>query len=102
MHELALSSHQLHLGFPRPGARECGRAGVVSALLDRITVYAVGMNANESSSPSLGKMLVAGLILVVAVWLLLHFVIHLVVFVASIAVVVLAVGALIWALRVLF
>jgi hypothetical protein len=42
------------------------------------------------------------LILVVAVWLLLHFVIHLVVFVASIAVVVLAVGALIWALRVLF
>ena len=60
------------------------------------------MNANESSSPSLGKMLVAGLILVVAVWLLLHVVIHLVVFVASIAVVVLAVGALIWALRVLF
>jgi hypothetical protein len=57
---------------------------------------------NESSSPSLGKMLVAGLILVVAVWLLLHFVIHLVVFIASIAVVVLAVGALIWALRVLF
>ena len=40
--------------------------------------------------------------MVVAVWLLLHFVIHLVVFVASIAVVVLAVGALIWALRVLF
>ena len=48
-HELALSSHQLHLGFPRPGARECGRAGVVSALLDRITVYAVAMNVNESS-----------------------------------------------------
>ena len=59
------------------------------------------MNANESSSPSLGKMLVAGLILVVAVWLLLHFVVHLVVFVASIAAVVLAVVALVWALRVL-
>ena len=56
---------------------------------------------NESSSPSLGKMLIAGLVLVVAAWLLLHFVIHLVVFVASIVVVVLAVGAVIWALRVL-
>src|SRR5271155_2363526 len=60
-HELALSPHTIALGFPRPGARECGRAGVVSALLDRITVYAVCMNANESSSPSLGKMVLAGL-----------------------------------------
>ena len=70
------------------------------ALLGRITVYASAMN--ESSSPSLGRTLVAGLILVVAAWLLLHFVIHLVVFVASIVVVVLAVVALVWALRVLF
>jgi hypothetical protein len=59
------------------------------------------MNA-EPSSRSLGRTLVAGLILVVAAWLLLHFVIGIVTFVASIAVVVLAVGALIWALRVLF
>lgn len=59
------------------------------------------MNA-EPSSRSLGRTLVAGLILVVAAWLLLHFVVHLVVFVASIAVVVLAVVAFIWALRVLF
>ena len=101
MHELALSSHDCTLGFPRPGASECGRAGVVSALLDRITVYAVDMNA-ESSSPSLGKMLVAGLILVVAGWLLLHFVIAPSCSSPGIAVVVLAVGALIWALRVLF
>jgi hypothetical protein len=57
---------------------------------------------NESSSPSLGKMLIAGLILVVAAWLLLHVIIGIVTFVAGIAVVVLAVGALIWALRVLF
>ena len=70
-------------------------------MLDRITVYAVDMNA-EPSSRSLGKTLVAGLILVVAGWLVLHFVIHLVVFVATIAVVVLAVVALVWALRVLF
>jgi hypothetical protein len=82
---------------------KCGRAGVVSALLDRITVYAVDMNAEPSSSSrSLGRTLVAGLILVVAGWLVLHFVIHLVVFVATIAVVVLAVVALVWALRVLF
>ncbi|HEY5046187.1 MAG TPA: hypothetical protein VII53_10065 [Solirubrobacteraceae bacterium] len=59
------------------------------------------MNA-EPSSRSLGRTLVAGLILVVAAWLLLHFVVHLVVFVASIAVVVLAAVALVWALRVLF
>ena len=60
------------------------------------------MNANESSSPSLGKMLLAGLVLVVAAYLLLHFIIGIVTFVAGIAVVVLAVGALIWALRILF
>jgi hypothetical protein len=89
------------LASPSLARAKCGRAGVVSALLDRITVYAVDMNA-ESSSRSLGKTLVAGLILVVAGWLVLHFVIHLVVFVATIAVVVLAVVALVWALRVLF
>lgn len=43
----------------------------------------------------------AVLILAVAAWVLLHFVIHLVVFLASIVVVVLAIAAVIWALRVL-
>jgi hypothetical protein len=57
---------------------------------------------NESSSPSLGEMLLAGLVLVVAAYLLLHFIIGIVTFVVGIAVVVLAVGALIWALRILF
>jgi hypothetical protein len=57
---------------------------------------------NESSSPSLGKMLLAGLVLVVAAYLLLHFIIGIVTFIVGIAVVVLAVGALIWALRILF
>ncbi len=57
---------------------------------------------NESSSPSLGKMLLAGLVLVVAAYLLLHFIIGIVTFVVGIAVLVLAVGALIWALRILF
>lgn len=47
-------------------------------------------------------MLVAGLVVVVAAYLLLHFIIGIVTFVAGIAVFVLAVGALIWALRILF
>ncbi len=75
--------------------------GVVGALLERITVYAVDMNA-EPSSRSLGRTLVAGLIVVVAVWFLLHFIIGIVAAVAGIAVFVVAILALIWALRVLF
>lgn len=46
-------------------------------------------------------MIVAVLILAVAAWLLLHFVIHIVLFLASIIVVVLSIVAVIWALRVL-
>jgi hypothetical protein len=60
------------------------------------------MNQSASSrSGSLGRTVVAVLILAIAAWVLLHFVIHLVVFLASIVVVVLAVVAVIWALRVL-
>jgi hypothetical protein len=59
------------------------------------------MNA-EPSSRSLGKTLVAGLIVVVVAWLLLHFIIGIVAAVAGIAVVVVGIVALIWALRVLF
>jgi hypothetical protein len=46
-------------------------------------------------------MVVAVLILAVAAWVLLHFVIHIVAFLAGILVVVLAIAAVIWALRVL-
>jgi hypothetical protein len=56
---------------------------------------------NETSSRSLGRTVVAGLILLVAAWVLLHFVIGIVTAVASILVIVLAVVALVWALRVL-
>jgi hypothetical protein len=56
---------------------------------------------NESSSRSLGRTVVAGLVLLVAAWLLLHFVIGIVTAIASVLVVVLAIAALIWALRVL-
>ena len=56
---------------------------------------------NETSSRSLGRTVVAGLILLVAAWVLLHFVIGIVTAVASILVVVLAVVAIVWALRIL-
>ncbi|HWG09235.1 MAG TPA: hypothetical protein VN672_09530 [Solirubrobacteraceae bacterium] len=56
---------------------------------------------NETSSRSLGRTVVAGLILLVAAWVLLHFVIGIVTAIASILVVVLAIAAVIWALRVL-
>ncbi|MFI5010100.1 MAG: hypothetical protein ACHQDY_07485 [Solirubrobacterales bacterium] len=57
--------------------------------------------STQSSSGSLGRKIVAGLILVVAVWLLLGFVIHIVGFLFSSVVLVLLVVAVIWALRVL-
>jgi uncharacterized membrane protein len=56
----------------------------------------------ETSSRSLGRTVVAGLILLVAAWVLLHFVIGIVTAIASILVVVLAIVAIIWALRVIF
>jgi hypothetical protein len=57
--------------------------------------------APSSRSGSLGRTIVAVLILAVAAWVLLHFVIHIVLFLASIIVVVLAIAAVVWALRVL-
>jgi hypothetical protein len=55
----------------------------------------------ESQTRSFSRTVLAGLILLVAAWVLLHFVIHIVLFLASIIVVVLAIAAVIWALRVL-
>jgi membrane protein required for beta-lactamase induction len=56
---------------------------------------------NESRSRSFGRTVVATLIFLVAAWLLLGFVIHIVSFLFSTLVLILAVVALIWALRVL-
>lgn len=56
---------------------------------------------NESSSRSIGRTVVAVLILAVALWVLLHFVIGIITAIAGIAVVVLAVVAVVWALRVI-
>ena len=54
-----------------------------------------------SSSRSLGRTVVAGLVLLIAAWLLLHFVIGIVTAIASVVVVILAIVAIIWALRIL-
>jgi hypothetical protein len=56
---------------------------------------------NESTSRSFGRTAVAALIFLVAAWLLLGFVIHIVGFLLSTAVFVIAVVAVVWALRVL-
>ena len=53
----------------------------------------------SSSSRPIGRTIVAALILIVAVWLLLGFVIHIVSFLFSAAVFVVLVLAVIWALR---
>jgi uncharacterized membrane protein len=65
----------------------------------RASEYPEGMN--ETSSKPLGRTIVAGLVLLIAAWLLLHFVIGIVTAIASVLVVVLAIVAVIWALRVL-
>jgi hypothetical protein len=56
---------------------------------------------SESSSGSLGRTIVAVLILGVAVWFLLGFVIHIVGFLFSSLVFVVLIVAIVWALRVL-
>jgi hypothetical protein len=57
--------------------------------------------SSRSVSTSVGRTVVAVLVLAVAGWLLLHVVIGIVTFLASILVVVLAVIAVVWALRVI-
>jgi len=56
---------------------------------------------NESSPRSFGRTVVAALVFLVALWLLVGFVIHLVSFLFSTLVLVVAVVAVVWALRVL-
>jgi hypothetical protein len=57
--------------------------------------------SSRSVSTSVGRTVVAVLVLAVAAWLLLHVVIGIVTFFAGILVVVLAIVAVIWALRVI-
>jgi accessory gene regulator protein AgrB len=56
---------------------------------------------NEPHSRSIGRTILAVLVLVVAAWFLLHALIGIVAWLAGVAVVVVAVVAVIWALRIL-
>ncbi len=56
---------------------------------------------NESSSRSFGRTVVAALILLVAAWVLLHFVIGILSFLFSGLLLIVAIVAVIWALRVI-
>ena len=56
---------------------------------------------NESSSKSFGRTAVAALVFLVAAWLLLGVFVHVVSFLFGIAVLVIAVVAVVWALRIL-
>jgi len=51
---------------------------------------------------SLGRHAIAGLVLLVCAWLLLHILFHVVIVVATIVAVVVAIIGAIWAIRVLF
>ncbi|MGI8556789.1 MAG: hypothetical protein ACR2ND_00520 [Solirubrobacteraceae bacterium] len=55
----------------------------------------------DSRTAALGRKAIAAVILLVAAWVLLHFIIHIAVAIASVAVVIIAIFALIWAARVL-
>jgi len=56
---------------------------------------------NESSSKSFGRTAVAALVFLVAAWLLLGVIVHVVSFLFGVAVLVIAVVAVVWALRIL-
>ena len=56
---------------------------------------------NESSSRSFGRTVIAALVLLVAAWLLLGVIIHVLSFLFSTLILVVAVVAVIWALRIL-
>ena len=57
---------------------------------------------NESQPRSIGRTVVAALVLLVAAWLLLGVIIHVVGFLFSTVVLIVAVVGVIWAVRVLF
>jgi uncharacterized membrane protein len=63
------------------------------------TDYAKHMN--ESSSRSVGRMILAVLVLGVAAWVVLHFIVGIIAWLGGVIVVILAIVAVIWALRVL-
>lgn len=55
----------------------------------------------ESRTSALGRKAIAAVVMLAAAWVLLHFIIHIAVAVASTVVVIIAIFAVIWAARVL-
>jgi hypothetical protein len=55
----------------------------------------------REAAGDLGRKALALLVLLVAAWILFHFVLHVIAFLATIFVVVLAIAAVVWAIRVL-
>jgi uncharacterized membrane protein len=86
---------------PASLGRRCGHAAGqgLHFLLGRIVVKLVGMN--ESSNRSFGRTVVAALVVLVGVWLLLGVIGHVISFLFSTLILVVAVVAVVWALRVL-
>jgi len=60
------------------------------------------MNESSSRSSSIGKTVIAGLVVLIAGWILLKLVIGVAIAIASTLAVILAIVAIIWAVRVLF
>jgi len=56
--------------------------------------------SSESSRGSLGTKAIAVLVLIVAAWVLLHFLVHIAAALAGFVVIIVAVVAVVWALRV--
>jgi uncharacterized membrane protein len=59
------------------------------------------MHMNDSSNRSFGRTVVAALVFIVAAWLLLGVIIHVISFLFSTLLLIVAVVAVVWALRVL-
>jgi protein-S-isoprenylcysteine O-methyltransferase Ste14 len=67
----------------------------------RATIQSIDMNESSARSRSIGKTVVAGLVVLIAGYVLLKIVIGIAVAIAGTVAVILAIVAIIWALRVL-
>jgi hypothetical protein len=79
------------------------RPGRLEFLLGRTTVYSEEMNepSSRSSSQSLGRLVLAGLVLLIAAYILLKIVIGIALAIAGPVALILAIVAIVWAVRVL-
>jgi hypothetical protein len=86
----------------RPGWGASSRPAVSHRLRGALPSGDMNELPESTSSRSLGRMVVAVLILAVAAWVLLHLVIGIVTFLAVPVIAIAAIVAIVWAVRVLF